>query len=515
MLQVDTNVIVIGNGPAGVALSTFLSGWHPFYNASQPHPDELIHERLSGTSSLLLDSVLDHWSDEYEQRNPNVGFYSDLFDRLMRPEPVDSYAARAQKCLDYKHSPTFSIPHMVLGDTQVGGSWNNYDDNMETVSLSNWMDLPVYSLADWLGGQPLLARLPAGIIREYMHAYVKHLDLTDNFKEYTTVTNITKFCCDLTQMIYWRVQGHYSNGLPFEFTCKRVVLACGRKRHRTLEVEGELQAPNLVYNVRAMKQLLSEQKDQAKLDPLNAKRPVIVVGDGISAADAITHCLAEGIQVLHVFRRTEKQLKSTMLSRLSSTVYPEYSKIFDLMLERNEHPCYRRAASTSVTALHPDSTATISHATPNNKREEEQVAYRCMVICVGLQTELTMLEDKHEFDANYQSRLDASLYAIGSVVGDHFIRYLIGGAFRVAQQLIRQELMSGYCYLQLQQAVANKTPIQCLDCHLQELKSLDNSVDPTVTDNSIVDANNNGKLEIVQKRPRRCFFPKIFCRLLS
>jgi cation diffusion facilitator CzcD-associated flavoprotein CzcO len=188
---------------------------------------------------------------------------------------------------------------------------------METVSLSNWMDLPGYSLADWLGGQPLLARLPAGIIREYMHAYVKHLELSDNFKEFTTVTNITKLCCDFTQMVYWRVQGHYANGEHFEFTCKRVVLACGRKRHRTLEVSGELQAPNLVYNVRAMKQLLCEQEelDKAHLEQqlYGENRPVIVVGDGISAADAITHCLNQGIEVLHVFRRTEKQLKSEFL----------------------------------------------------------------------------------------------------------------------------------------------------------------------------------------------------------
>jgi hypothetical protein len=28
----------------------------------------------------------------------------------------------------------------------------------------------------------------------------------------------------------------------------------------------------------------------------------------------------------------------TMLSRLSEKVYPEYSTIFDLMLERTEHP---------------------------------------------------------------------------------------------------------------------------------------------------------------------------------
>lgn len=118
------------------------------------------------------------------------------------------------------------------------------------------------------------------------------------------------------------------------------MLACGRKRHRTLEV-GEYGAGNVVYNVRSMKQLFKRQ-NELNVDHIENEegkcRPVIVVGDGISAADAINHCLEINQPVLHVFRRTEKQLKSTMLSRLSSLVYPEYSKVFDLMLERTQHP---------------------------------------------------------------------------------------------------------------------------------------------------------------------------------
>lgn len=74
MVRLDTDVIVVGrlysacpinvlellgNGPAGIALSTFLSGWHPIYDLNHPHPDKILHEHLSPTASpsLLLDSV--------------------------------------------------------------------------------------------------------------------------------------------------------------------------------------------------------------------------------------------------------------------------------------------------------------------------------------------------------------------------------------------------------------------------------------------------------------------------
>lgn len=129
---------------------------------------------------------------------------------------------------------------------------------------------------------------------------------------------------------------------------------------------------------------------------------------------------------------------------------------------------------------------------------------------VGLETELTMLEDKHEFDFDYQSLQDPSLYAIGSVVGDHFVRYLIGGAFRVAQRFIHQEFISGYLLI----SALNKSPrIDWLDCYLQKLKSNDQN-SSSVEELSTVDVNNNNA-QRKQKRPNKCFFPKIFCKLLS
>jgi len=38
---------------------------------------------------------------------------------------------------------------------------------------------------------------------------------------------------------------------------------------------------------------------------------VLVVGDGLSAADAVIRCIGNGVRVHHVFRRSARELKCT------------------------------------------------------------------------------------------------------------------------------------------------------------------------------------------------------------
>lgn len=121
-----------------------------------------------------------------------------------------------------------------------------------------------------------------------------------------------------------------------------------------------------------------------------------------------------------------------MLGRLSSAVYPEYARVFGLMMQRQTHDLYTRESATCVTAIDDNRV----HLRRLDDRDVETIVEtRAICICVGLKTELPMMDQKHEFDADYRSIADHSLFAVGSVAGDHFVRYLIGGAFRVAQHL--------------------------------------------------------------------------------
>lgn len=61
--------------------------------------------------------------------------------------------------------------------------------------------------------------------------------------------------------------------------------------------------PNIAYDVANLKRLIHIEEGQPK------KGKIVVVGDGISAADAINLCLKNELPVVHVMRRSDAQLR--------------------------------------------------------------------------------------------------------------------------------------------------------------------------------------------------------------
>ncbi|KAE9553525.1 hypothetical protein FO519_003274 [Halicephalobus sp. NKZ332] len=416
----DTEVVVVGNGPAGLSLSTFLSGWQPFYNVNSPHPDPRIHEKLSqNAEQSLLDQDLSWFEAEFEELlNPGVRPVAQLLDMLMRPI----------NHLQFQYNQTTDIPHLVFGETDIGGSWTEYDEEMITVSLANWLDLPGFTIEEWLKGQPLVARLPAGVVREYLKAYAEKMNLLSKMKSRTKITEITKLHDGFSKDVFYQVSGEDSEGQSFTVRCKKVVLACGQSHQRHLEVEGEYLEPNVVYDVTHLKRVLHMEEGLQR-------GKILIVGDGISAADAINFCLKNQLPVLHVMKRSELQLKQTMLSKLSPSIYPEYAKAYKLMTGKRENVLYERVTSASVIKL------SKRVATIRVMDKEIHESFQVLVACIGRRSELSMFPEKIEFNADYRCDSDPQIFAVGSLAGDHFIRYLVGGCLQVASSLLKDRAM--------------------------------------------------------------------------
>lgn len=51
-----------------------------------------------------------------------------LYDTLVRPNADTGTLDRSKLCWIYDRNR--AIPHLVVAETPVGGSWNNYDDDV-------------------------------------------------------------------------------------------------------------------------------------------------------------------------------------------------------------------------------------------------------------------------------------------------------------------------------------------------------------------------------------------------
>lgn len=79
-------------------------------------------------------------------------------------------------------------------------------------------------------------------------------------------------------------------------------------------------------------------------------KPVMIVGAGLSAADAVTICRQSGIPVVHVYRSSTAGLDKM----LPENVYPEYHEVHKMMKEpHNSYEYYTPVPEHAITDVHP------------------------------------------------------------------------------------------------------------------------------------------------------------------
>lgn len=144
------------------------------------------------------------------------------------------------------------------------------------------------------------------------------------------------------------------NGKQIHLACRNVVMANGSS-----DLANRLGLP--VESLPWLKHELPQLEAALQKVPVEERgrmKPVMIVGAGLSAADAVTICRQSGIPVVHVYRSSTAGLDKM----LPENVYPEYHEVSKMMKEPNKHyEYYTPVPEHSITALHPIPQSTGSH----------------------------------------------------------------------------------------------------------------------------------------------------------
>ena len=459
------DALVVGNGPSALILSFILHGNIPYYNPSIPHPDPILHKKLS-CSPCLLDinayELTAHFAASRISYSTQALPINVLLDTLRRPLH-DTEPAKHASCVTWRFEEDKAISHVVVGNApQAGGQWADNPVkaswDIGALSYAEMLSLPGYTFEDHL--QSTQGHIPFNFyfyrptrreVASYLAAYPAAVGISDSIYNGVSVDRISR-----------TAEGFHVGSHDIE--CKRLVLASG--------VFSRLIPP------RAPLQPLADYKPSRLTDDL----PNLVVGSGFTAADVILFT-PPGQKIIHIFKWDPKNRPSP-LKACHPRAYPEYWSVYRRM------KLAVRAKKGSLSAISPlrkqksnlflqgRDWETVYEGLPNTyiktvyiqtdgalltlvtlDGQEIQRKIRRMDYLIGRRGALIYLNHgiRSEIDASEVSalidqalvsgstlrsrierdfQLAPNVFAIGSLTGDSLIRFAFGGCIAVAQELL-------------------------------------------------------------------------------
>uniref|UniRef100_A0AAZ3QA09 Oxidative stress induced growth inhibitor family member 2 n=1 Tax=Oncorhynchus tshawytscha TaxID=74940 RepID=A0AAZ3QA09_ONCTS len=446
-------------------------GYKPYLDPSAVHPNPVLYRKLQETRHLpITEQDLEYLSEGLEGRSGNP--VAVLFDTLLHPNADFGY--EFPPVLQWRRDKQQHLPHLVLGRATPGGAWHVMEGSMLTISLGIWMELPGINYRD-LTNNGMERDRERGVtndratpeeISSYYRNYVKLMGLKQNFVDNTYVTSVQKlFRGGLWEVRgYQRVQG--DTHVPFCLFSENVVLATGASDSPAqLGVEGE-ELPFVFHNISALGLAVSRKKLGPNSDP------VLIVGAGLSAADAVLCACNNNISVLHAFRKHVDD-PGLIFKQLPKTLYPEYHKVYHMMHSQTHatpnmpQPTTNNMAASGGPVLFPDYTSFPEHCVESFQPDMKCVlqgnnslkAFKISMalVLIGTHPNLFFLKGQGQYlgldptkpisckqnpvdvhPYTFECTKDPGLFAMGPLVGDNFVRFLKGGALGIASCLWRK-----------------------------------------------------------------------------
>ncbi|XP_023949358.2 oxidative stress-induced growth inhibitor 1 [Bicyclus anynana] len=327
------DVVVIGNGPSGMVTSFMLAGNIPHLKQIPDDLpiDEMLKIRLQNLppGQNLLEVDLMALAEGLEGRSQNP--IALLVDNLLRP--CADLGIQEESLIEWRYDVEKQIEHVVLGRGPPGGAWPTFPGGVRTLSPGAWLALPPHAAVGAGGG-----RVPARAVAAYCRRYVQACQLQRYFRSGVVVTSVTRAPragppCHVScprAANFWVSGYDKSAGCGFRYLCRRVVVACGAgDRPNALPPRVSRRAVHSLADVQRALQLLADRGD--------GEKSVLVVGSGVSAADAVRLARLAALPVRHVHRAA-----ADSLAKLSPVAYPDYCHVYKMMLDgpTGNHPNY-------------------------------------------------------------------------------------------------------------------------------------------------------------------------------
>jgi hypothetical protein len=441
-------------------LSYILHGHIPLYTSNPPHPDHLLDAKLKASPELLnadVDALTAHFDASRLSYSTQALPVNVLLDTLVRPS-VDVDEPGCISNVEWRSQPEKAVSHLVFGKpVKAGGQWTEdlmgASWDIQTLSYAAMLSLPGYSFADHhmrtTGKElPPYTRPTRREIADYFSAYPQAASIDEVFRCGEELKGISRTANG------FHVRSH-------NLHCRRLVLASG------IFSEAILPEPSL-------RPLL-----QIKPAP---QTPLLVVGSGFSAADAIISASPDQ-KILHIFKWSPNDRPSP-LRACHQQSYPEYAGVYRLMKRAaltaeaagKERPKYRRTTSTpflesrSWDELYEglpnvEMTAAEIHgdlATVTFRRQDGSTfsySVRGLIYAAGRRGTLDYLDpelrcevlgngDQENSEVTGQTlrakaiedlEVAPAVFIIGSLTGDSLVRFSYGGCVSAAGHLIDGE----------------------------------------------------------------------------
>lgn len=474
------DIVIIGNGPSAITLSYMLAGNWPYYNSSNEHPDEYLHTRLCEPAENECSYEItkrnineDCFDPEYESRfyyqkvpqlisliGRDLNYLSSglqgrsfnpvsvLMDTLQHPEA--DFGTEHPSTLSWKHRPDKVVNHIVIGKGLPGGAWDKMDDCNETltISLKNWMQLPGMSMKQWVTETNRSeSRVSLSNVAKYYRDYVSQQGLTSYFKNHSEVNRVEY---DYEKEL-WEVSGYHKEE-KFKYLTPKVVLATGNSDSpNMLRVPGE----NLQFVLHSLNEF-----EHVLNKTTNLEDPILIVGAGLSAADAIIAARFKNIPVVHAFRRHPDD-PALVFNQLPENMYLEYHKVHSKM-KRNSLPSnveYKPFPMHCVQEIRKNKEVVLANligADDTQITTNTTIKVSYVLVLIGMKPDLSFLKPKslrNNLGIHPKKQIDTrsnpvfinpfthecenvpGLYALGPLVGDNFVRFVQGGALAITNHI--------------------------------------------------------------------------------